>query len=153
MLSESPGTPGRRQQMPRTIRSIRTPASLAVVQLLDQAAVHEPVHLRDDPRGSPSPGVGRLAADALEQPVAQVARARAAGGGIRRARVTRQEIEELRQVLAERVAAREEPEVAVDAARPHVVVAGGEMAVAPEPSVSCRTTRHALQWVLKPARP
>src|SRR5258705_137231 len=29
ILDESPGTPGRRQHMPRTIRSIRTPASLA----------------------------------------------------------------------------------------------------------------------------
>ena len=29
MCSDRPGTPGRRQQMPRTIRSISTPAWLA----------------------------------------------------------------------------------------------------------------------------
>src|SRR5882762_6739060 len=76
ILDESPGTPGRRQHMPRTIRSIRTPASWA--------------------------------------------------------RMSGEEIEQRGEVLAERVAAREEPQIAVDAARPHVIVPGGEMTVAPQ---------------------
>src|SRR5439155_760081 len=34
-----------------------------VVQLLDQATVDQPVHLRDDPRGPPGPSMVRLTAD------------------------------------------------------------------------------------------
>jgi len=50
----------------------------------------------------------------------------------RRARMTGEEIEECGEVLAERVAAREEPQIAVDAARPYVVIPGGEMTIAPQ---------------------
>src|SRR6267142_4255469 len=42
------------------------------VQLLDQAAIDEPVHLRDDPRGPPGTGMACLTADALDEPVAQI---------------------------------------------------------------------------------
>src|SRR4029077_15631298 len=47
-----------------------------------------------------------------------------------RAGVPGEEIEQLREVLAEGVAAGEEPEIAVDPAGPRVVVAGREVAVA-----------------------
>src|SRR5439155_25610405 len=103
------------------------------VQLLDQAAVDEPVHLRDDPRGSPGPGMVRLTANALDEPVAQIRGREQEVVESTRARMTGEEIEERGGVLAERVAAREEAQISVDAARPQVVVPGGEMTVAPQP--------------------
>jgi hypothetical protein len=61
--------------MPRTIRSIATPASLApAVQLLDETTVLQAVHLRDDVRRPSRPRVIGLAADPRDEPVAQVVR-------------------------------------------------------------------------------
>ena len=73
-----------------------------------------------------------LAADTLDEAVAQVGRREQEVVEAPWARATSEEIEELGKVLAERFAASEEPEIAVDATRPHIVVAGGEMAVAPD---------------------
>ena len=47
-----------------------------------------------------------------------------------RTRPAGEQIEQLRDVLAERLTAREQPEVAVHTARPRIVVARGEVAVA-----------------------
>src|SRR3989442_6227866 len=103
-----------------------------VVQLLDQATVDQPVHLRDDPRGPPGPSMVRLTADALDEPVAQIRGREQEVVEATWARVAGEEIEQRGEVLAERVAAGEEPEIAVDATRPHVVVPGGQVAVAPQ---------------------
>ena len=48
MFSETPGTPGRRQQMPRTQRSIVTPACGGAVERLDDAHVDQRVQLGED---------------------------------------------------------------------------------------------------------
>ena len=48
MRSLTPGTPGRRQQMPRTSSVIGTPACDARVERLDDVDVDERVHLGDD---------------------------------------------------------------------------------------------------------
>ena len=67
---DRPGTPGRRQQMPRTIRSICTPACDAVVERVDQLGVDQAVHLQR--RCGPVAGAAALAADQLGEPAAQV---------------------------------------------------------------------------------
>ncbi len=80
--------------------------------------------------GRPWRGVEGLAPDALLEGLAQ-----AEGRGqevpeAARPRVAGEHVEELGDVLAERLAAREEPEVPVEPARPRVVVPGGQVAVA-----------------------
>jgi hypothetical protein len=74
-----------------------------------------------------------LATDAGDEPVAQVPGGEQEVAEGARPRPADEEVEQLGQIGAERVAAGEEPEIAVDAARPGVVVAGGEVAVAAEP--------------------
>ena len=78
------------------------PPALARVQLLDQAPVDEAVHLRDDPRGPPGPGVLGLATDPRDEPVAQVAGREQEVVEAARPRVAGEEVEQLGQVLAER---------------------------------------------------
>src|SRR6267142_816759 len=75
-----------------------------------------------DPRREPGHRGAQATDAAREQEVVEASRARVAG----------EEVEQLGEIFAERVATGEEPEIAVDATRPHVVVAGGEVAVAPE---------------------
>ena len=48
MFSVLPGTPGRRQQKPRMIRSIDTPAWDASTKRFDNLRVFQLVHLGDD---------------------------------------------------------------------------------------------------------
>ena len=50
MVSLTPGRPGRRQQIPRTMRSIGTPACEACVERGDDVGIDQRVHLGDDPR-------------------------------------------------------------------------------------------------------
>jgi hypothetical protein len=47
------GSPGRRQQIPRTMRSISTPACDARIQRVDHLRIDERVHLADDARAAP----------------------------------------------------------------------------------------------------
>ena len=68
----------------------------------------------------------------LHQSLSQVARRQQEVVEASRARVAGEQVEQLRQVLAEGLPAREEPEVLVHAPRPGIVVAGGEMTVAPD---------------------
>ena len=48
MFSDRPGTCGRRQQMPRTMRSIAVPVLRRVVERVDERGVDEAVHLQRD---------------------------------------------------------------------------------------------------------
>ena len=66
MRSESPGTPGRRQQMPRTMRSISTPAWLAAYSSSISAGSTRLFILAMMRAGRPGAGVLGLAADALD---------------------------------------------------------------------------------------
>lgn len=91
MFSESPPTPGRRQQMPVDSH----PGGAGRVQLLDQAPVYEPVHLREDPRRTPGPGVVDFAPNALDEPVAEAAGSDQEIVEVVRVRVAGEEIEEL----------------------------------------------------------
>ena len=74
MFSDRPGTPGSRQQMPRTIRSICTPACDARYSAAMIAAVDERVALQHHPRR-----LRRVVLEAQRQisstmPLAQLAR-------------------------------------------------------------------------------
>ena len=83
--------------------------------------------------GRPAPRVVRLAPDALDQAVAQVGGRHQQVVEAARLRVAGEHVEQLGEVLADGLAAGEEPEVRVDAGRADVVVAGGEVAVAADP--------------------
>ena len=67
MFSDRPGTPGRRQQMPRTMRSISVPAARRLVERVDDLGVDEAVHLHHDAavgRRRPPRGSARASASA-----------------------------------------------------------------------------------------
>src|SRR5207302_3612343 len=87
------------------------PGLARLVQLLDEPAVQEPVHLRDDPGRPPPASVLALAANPLDEALAQVARGEQEMVELVGMRVPGEEVEELGQVLAERLAAREETEI------------------------------------------
>ena len=134
MRSDRPGIPGP-QAADAAHDQVDRHAGLArEVELLDQRPVHQAVHLGDDARGPARAGVLGLAPDARRgspsrRPVGATSRWRKPA----RARVAGQQVEELGDVLAEGLPAGEEAEVAVDAAGAGIVVAGGQVAVAPDP--------------------
>jgi hypothetical protein len=68
MFSVWPGTPGRRQQKPRMIKSIDTPACESLAQRLDDVGILHLVHLGDDARGEPGTLILGLAVNQIEQP-------------------------------------------------------------------------------------
>ena len=74
MFSLTFGTPGRRQQMPRTIRSIFTPAARGFVEREDHILVDERVDLHDDPAGLPAPRQIALALDERLHPRREIER-------------------------------------------------------------------------------
>src|SRR5712692_9639558 len=131
MFSDSPSTSGRRQQMPRTIRSILTPAVLAAYSSSIRRRSTRPFIFAMIRPGRPARAWS--ASNALDEPVAQ------ATGGEQEmveavgTRVAGEEIEELAEVLAEGLPAREQPEIAVDPGRPDIVIARRDVAVTPDP--------------------
>ncbi len=113
MRSDRPGTPGRRQQMPAD-DEIDLDAGLArLVELLDDGRVDQAVDLGDDARRPAGPRVVGLAPhlraiSASRSPVGATSRwLKPRGAG-----VAGEQVEELGEVLAEGLAAGEEPEVA-----------------------------------------
>jgi hypothetical protein len=71
MLSDTPGTPGRRQQAPRTIRSIFTPALRGLVQRADHLGSLSAFILAMMRPGLPARACCGLALDLLEQALVQ----------------------------------------------------------------------------------
>ena len=65
IFSDMPGTPGRRQQMPRTTRSIDTPACDACVEQVDDRRIDQRVHLGPDLRRPAGAGMRDLGLDQL----------------------------------------------------------------------------------------
>src|SRR4029453_16623861 len=102
ILDESPSTPGRRQHMPRTIRSIRTPASLAPYSSSIRRRSTRPFIFAMIRAGRP--GRGPLAADTLDEPFAQVPGREQKVMEFAWAHMTGEEIEQRGKVVAERVA-------------------------------------------------
>src|SRR6266576_145803 len=103
MLSLTPLTPGRRQQMPRTIRSIFTPPCDARKTALS---------------------VFDFAFDQRQQPLVQVERRDEQSlHGLELANA-REQIEQVRHILAELRLAREQPHVGIEARGAGIVIAG-----------------------------
>ncbi len=71
MRSETPGTPGRRQQMPRTMRSMSTAGARGPVQRLDDGGLGEGVELGDDAGRPAGPRMDALPFDLVQQRLVQ----------------------------------------------------------------------------------
>ena len=129
--SESPATCGRRQQMPRTIRSISTPACDARYSASIVLRVDERVHLRDDARGP-----ARARACSASRSTSCRNRCRMPCGATISLRYTRwreNPVSMLNRSLTSApigLVAGEEADVGVDARGLRVVVAGAEVHVA-----------------------
>ncbi len=138
MLSETPLTPGRSAQAPRTIRSIFTPACEAAYSALITRLLEQRVHLGDDARRLAFPGVARLAPDRVEQlavhrerrqPQALEPVCLGEAGDVQ---------EHLVDVGAQLGVGGQQAEVGVQARGARVVVAGAEVRVALQPRLSGR---------------
>ena len=102
IVSRHLGTPGRRQQMPRTSSVIVHPRLRRAVERLDDVGVDERVHLRDDLRRPPRARVLRLARDEPEDRLVQPERRDDERVPLRRRAVAGEQVEERRGVLADR---------------------------------------------------
>ena len=128
MLADRPGTPGRRQHMPRTISSITTPASLASYKLLDDADVSTRLlSLAQMPAGLPARACLDLVVDQAVQLRPHGQRRHADLFEVRRLDVAGDIVEHLRGVTRQQRVGGEERQVGVDARRRRVVIAGAEM--------------------------
>ena len=127
MFSLIPGTPGRRQQMPRTMQIDRHARLRRPVQRLDDGRVHQRVHLGDDP---PARSQRRFPLDERDDPILQPVRRDREPLPRRRRRIAGQQVEQGARVVGVRVARGEVRQIAVDARRRRVVVARRQVHVA-----------------------
>ena len=147
MFSDSPGTPARRQQMPRMSRSIWTPAWLAAYSASIISA--SPIELALIVIRPSAPNAASLL-DQLEQPRAQVARRHDERVVALVAAVAGEVVEQLGDVGADVDVAREDAEVLVEPGRLGVVVAGADVAVAAQLVAVVADDEHALGVGLQP---
>ena len=133
MFSETPGTPGRRQQMPRTLRSTRTPAREASYSAWMQPASTSEFIFSAIRASSPAAVGGDGALDLLDDPVAHRRRRDQHLAVLGRAAVAGEEVEHLGDVGADVGVGGEEAEVGVEAGGLRVVVAGADVDVLAHP--------------------
>ena len=133
MFSETPGTPGRRQQIPRTLRSIAHPRLRGLVKRPDAGGIDQRVHLQRDPRLFAGFVRRDGRGDLLEDAVAHRRRRDQHLAVLGRAAVAGEEVEHLGDVGADPLVGGEEAEVGVEAGRLGVVVAGADMDVLAHP--------------------
>ena len=129
MFSLRPGTPGRRQQMPRTTRSICTPAFEAAIEPVDQPGIDQRVELGPDRGRLAGAGVGDLGVDQAVERGPQRHRREGDLLHLLGPGVAGHVVEQARGIAAHRRIAGEERQVGVDARRDRMVVAGAEMHV------------------------
>ena len=130
MFSDRPGTPGRRQQMPRTTRHHLHAGARRVVQQVDQRLVDQRVQLQPD--AAPACRRARRRSRARISSEQHVPRGqRAEGERVHqfRPRVAGHVVEQPRRVARQVGIGGEERQVGVDARGDRVVVAGAEMRV------------------------
>ena len=108
------------------------PGVRGLVERLDDARLDQRVHLGDDPRRPAGEGVLGLARDAREERVVQRERRLQQLSELRGPRQARHLQEELVQVLADRLIAGKQAVVGIGARGARVVVAGADVAVAPQ---------------------
>jgi hypothetical protein len=74
MFSESPGTPGRRQQIPRTHRVDRNAGARSFIERIDDIRVDQGIHLHPDRGWATCARVRDLPGDVPKDAVAQAER-------------------------------------------------------------------------------
>ena len=136
MLSDRPGTPGRRAQMPRHQQLDRDTLAGGEVEGVDQRLVDDRVGLEPDARGAAGLVVGDLGVDLLDQPGAH----RVGGDqqlGVRRvARPAGEVVEQVRDVLGDPLVGGDQPEVLVHPGGLGVVVAGADVGIAADAAMT-----------------
>ncbi len=130
MLSDSPGTPGRRQQMPRTTRSICTPAAERRIERIDDFRVDQRIHLHPDRRRPAGPGVIRsrpryAASMRLRSVIGEMASCSSFG----RLDIAGDEVEDAGDVAGDHRIGGEERQVGIDACGDRVIIAGADVHV------------------------
>ena len=130
MFSVRPGTPGARQQKPRTIRSIGTPACEARDSSAHISGSSSWFIFATIRAGRPASVILDLALDQLDELGAHVHRRDEQRRERRRPRAAGQEVEQRDDVAGDRRVGREQPDVLVEPRRARVVVAGRDVRVA-----------------------
>ena len=129
MFSETPATPGRRQQMPRTFRSTRTPAREALYSARMQwPSTSAFIFIAIRP-GESGEWAAIVALDLGDQPLAQMRRGDQNLAVAQRASVAGEVVEHVRDVSTDVLVDREQAEVGVQAGGGRVVVAGADVHV------------------------
>ena len=153
IFSLTPGTPGRRQQMPRTIRSILTPAHEASYSaLMIFSSTSELIFAMIRP-GLPRSRVVALTLDQLPHPPHQVEWRdhQLFEPGIRGE--ARQRIEQRRQLLGELRLGREEAQVGVNARRARMIIPGAQVRVMADAVLVPPHDQQRLAMRLQPHQP
>ena len=132
IFSERPGTPGRRQQMPRTTRSISTPARLASYSAsMISPSTSEFIFIQIA-AGRPALACVHLFADMVEDARPDAVRRHRHDFKLGGLGVARDIVEDARQVVADGAVGGEEGQVGIDLGGDRVIVAGAHVAVGNE---------------------
>ena len=118
--------------MPRTTRSIGTPAPDAAIQRVDDVGIDQRIHLHPDARGPAGLGVRDLFVDVIEDALAQRQRRNRHALELGGLGVAGDEVENPRHVAPNSGVAGEERQVGVDARGHRMVIAGADMDVGGE---------------------
>ncbi len=132
MFSEMPGSPGRRQQMPR-IDDVDRHAGLAgPIQGFDHAIIDQRVDLGENPRRPAFAGPLGLLVDQFQRAALQVVGGHDQLPPLMALRIAGQQVEQSRGVGGDVFVGREQAQVGVEQRGGRVVVAGAQVDVAPQ---------------------
>ena len=153
MLSDTPLTPGSREQAARAMTSTRTPFWRRAVKGVDRGLVDDRVELHDDPGLVAEGGMLDLAVDELEEPRAEAVRRDEQPPERPLAREAGQDVEQVRDVGTELRPAAQQAEVRVQPGGLRVVVARPDVDVAAEPGALAPDDEADLRVGLQPDEP
>ena len=153
MFSVWPGTPGRRQQNPRMIRSIGTPALDASHRASIISGSSSWFILATMRAGFPARLCCDLALDQIEQPRPHGHRRHQQRRASWAIGVSGQVVEQIDNIVGEPRVAGEQTHVGIEPGGLHMVVAGADVHVAAQAAASLRTTSAVLPWVFSPLTP
>ncbi len=129
MFSESPGMPGRRQQIPRTTSSIEHAGLRSLIQGVDDFGIDQRVHLQPDRGGFAVAGEGGLGLNVLEHSLAQGQRRHRHLLDVARFRIAGDVVEHPRGIPSDDRIGGEVGEIGIDARGHGMVVPGSGMDV------------------------
>ena len=130
IVSVAPGTPGRRQQKPRTIEIDRDTGSRCFAERRHDLGILELIHLGDDSRRAPGALILRFAGNQFDEAFAHARRRDQQFVEMRRYGVARQMMEQVDDVGRQCRIAGQQADVRVQARRAYVIVAGADVRVA-----------------------